>query len=123
MTERFWQIIERIEFPLLVTNGEDGFPQARPMSVLSREGGRLWFATSPSSGKVKQITADPRVTVLFADTARFNYASLHDRAQVATDEEKTSLWWDARVHDWPDAPSDPDYVLIKVRGNPARTLP
>lgn len=51
-------------------------------------------ATSPSSGKVKQITADPRVTVLFADTARFNHASLHDRAQVATDEEKTSLWWD-----------------------------
>jgi len=51
MTERFWQIIERIEFPLLVTNGEDGFPQARPMSLLSREGGMLWLPPPPRRAK------------------------------------------------------------------------
>jgi general stress protein 26 len=115
MRDRFWEIVDGIRFPLFSTTGSDGFPHARPMRLLLREGRELWFATSRSSGKVKQITANPRVTVMFVDTYRFNYAYLYGSAHVVADvEQKRSLWQDDWSDDWPNGPSDPDYVLLKV---------
>jgi len=117
MAEQFWEIVEAVEFPLLLTNGKDGFPRARPMHLIYREQHTLWFATSRASRKVVQIVADPRVTVMFVDTARFNYVSVQGRAQVVTDVEmKGRLWREAWKDDWPDGPSDPDYILLRVVG-------
>ena len=36
MSDRFWEIVEGVRFPIFVTNGKDGFPRARPMSLLLR---------------------------------------------------------------------------------------
>ncbi len=117
MAERFWKIVDAVEFPLLVTNGKDGFPKARPMHLIDREKNALWFATSLASRKVTQIAADVRVTVMFVDTSRFNYVSVHGRAQVVTDTEmKRRLWQESWKDDWPAGPSDPDYILLKVVG-------
>jgi general stress protein 26 len=117
MSDRFWEIVEGVSFPIFVTNGKDGFPQARPMTILLRAGRTVWFATSRRSNKVSEIAADPRVTILFIDTALFNYAHLHGRARLITDpEEKRKLWQEAWTDDWPEGPSDPDYVLIEVVG-------
>ncbi len=117
MSDRFWEIVEGVRFPIFVTNGKDGFPQARPMTILLRAGRAIWFATSRRSNKVSEIAADPRVTIFFIDTVLFNYAYLHGRARLITDsEEKRKLWQEAWTDDWPEGPSDPDYVLIEVVG-------
>ena len=117
MSDRFWEIVDGISFPVFVTNGKDGFPQARVMTILLRVGKSVWFATSRTSNKVSEIAADPRVTVLFIDTVLFNYAYLHGRARLITDsEEKQKLWQETWTEDWPEGPSDPDYVLIEVIG-------
>lgn len=117
MAERFFKIVEAIEFPLLLTNGEDGYPQARPMHLIQRERATLWFATSRASRKAGQIAADPRVTVMFVESGRFNYASLHGRAQIVTDEAlRRRFWREEWREEWPEGPADPDYVLIKVVG-------
>lgn len=117
MAERFWEIVDAVEFPLLLTNGKDGFPQGRPMHLIHREKHTLWFATSNASRKVTQIAADARVTVMFVDTVRFNYVSVHGRAQVVTDAgTKGRLWREAWNDDWPAGPSDPDYILLRVVG-------
>jgi len=113
--DALWTIAERIPFPLLVTIGTDGFPESRPMSLVDRDGSALWFATSRASRKVAQIEANPTVTVLFVDSERFNYGSLHGRAEVVVDPEReAALWRDEWREDWPEGPSDPDYVLIRV---------
>ncbi len=117
MAERFWEIVEVIEFPLLLTNGEDGYPQARPMDLIHRDEATLWFATSRASRKVVQITADPRVTVMFVETGRFNYVSVRGRAQIVTDETlRKRFWKEAWREEWPVGPSDNDYILLKVIG-------
>lgn len=41
MAERFWRVVDSVKFPLLVINGEDGYPWARPMHLVDREGGTL----------------------------------------------------------------------------------
>ncbi len=117
MSESFWRIVDSVEFPLLVTNGEDRFPHARPMTVLDRDGGTLWFATSRRSAKVAQIRKDPRVALLFVKTEQFNYATLYGRAEVMDDEERKRAYWrDDWKDDWPRGPFDEDYVLLKVTG-------
>jgi len=117
MAERFWEIVEVIEFPLLLTNGGDGYPEARPMDLIHRERATLWFATSRASRKVAQIVADSRVTVMFVDTGRFDYVSVHGRAQIITDEAlRKRFWKEAWREEWPGGPADPDYILLKVLG-------
>ena len=113
----FWEIVDSLPFPLLVTLCKDQYPQSRPMRLVDREANRLWFATSRASRKVAQIEADPHVTVLFVDSGRFNYAAIHGLAHVIVDPEREkSLWQDEWHDDWPDGPSDPDYVLLRIDG-------
>ena len=111
----FWQIVDDIRFPLLITQGGEGYPESRPMALVEREDRTLWFATSRASRKIGQIESDTRVSVLFVDSDRFNYASLHGNASVVTDPElEKTLWQEAWRDDWPEGPSDPDYVLLRV---------
>jgi general stress protein 26/nucleoside-triphosphatase THEP1 len=115
--QTFWEIVDSLPFPLLITQCRDGFPQSRPMRLVERDGHRLWFATSRASRKVAQIEEEPRVTVLFVDSTRFNYASIHGEASIVVDPDREqSLWQDEWKDDWPDGPSDPDYVLLRIDG-------
>jgi nucleoside-triphosphatase THEP1/general stress protein 26 len=117
-TQTFWQIVDSIPYPLLVTIcSVDGFPQSRPMHLVDHDSKTAWFATSRASNKIKQIKANAHVTVLFVDSARYNYAAFHGHAIIVddADREKT-LWRNDWEDDWPDGPSDPDYVLIRVDG-------
>jgi len=113
----FREIVASLPYPLLVTLGEDGFPWSRPMHLVDRDANRLWFATSRASVKVAQIEKDPHVAVLFVDSTRFNYASIHGFARVVVDPERErALWRDEWHDDWPEGPSDPDYVLLRIDG-------
>ncbi|MEW5826930.1 MAG: nucleoside-triphosphatase [Candidatus Bipolaricaulota bacterium] len=116
-SEAFWAVVNAMTFPLLVTLGEDGFPTARPMRIVDREGATLWFPTSRSSQKVAQVAAHPQVTLLFVDNERFNYASLHGRAVLEPDVARTRrAWREEWRDDWPGGAEDPDYALLRVDG-------
>ncbi len=117
-TLTFWQIVDSIPYPVLVTIGsQDGFPQSRPMHLIDHDGKTVWFATSRASNKVDQIKADSHVTVLFVDSASYNYAAFHGHAVLVDDAARQqTLWRNEWADDWPEGPSDPDYVLIRVDG-------
>jgi general stress protein 26/nucleoside-triphosphatase THEP1 len=116
--QTFWQIVDSIPYPLLVTIcPSDGFPQSRPMHLIDHDGKTVWFATSRASSKVKQIQANSHVTVLFVDSDRYNYAAFHGHATLVDDADRErTLWRNDWEDDWPEGPSDPDYVLIRVDG-------
>jgi len=110
-----WDIVDSISFPLLVTQGSDGYPHSRPMRVLERDGTAIWFATSRASTKVHQIATDSHVALLFVDSRRFNYVCLHGRAAVVDDEKHAAaLWRDDWRDDWPDGPDDPDFAILRI---------
>ena len=117
-TQTFWQIVDSIPYPLLVTiSPQDGFPQSRPMHLIDHDGKTVWFATSRASKKVEQIESNSRVTVLFVDSARYNYVAFHGHAHIVEDADRQkTLWRNEWEDDWPEGPSDPDYVLIRVDG-------
>jgi len=116
--QTFWQIVDSIPYPLLVTHGtDDSFPQSRPMHLIDHDSSLMWFATSRASRKIGQIQANSSVTVLFVDSARYNYAAFHGHATLVDDiSRQQTLWRNEWQDDWPEGPSDPDYVLIRVDG-------
>jgi general stress protein 26 len=120
MSELLWRIVDSVRFPLLVTQGVEGFPVARPMHLLERNGSVLWFATSAVSAKVGQIHRDPRVTVVFSRPDLFNYASVYGRARLTAGnrQQRRRLWRDEWSDHWRSA-EDEDYLLLSVTGERA----
>lgn len=118
-SQTFWDIVDAMPYPLLITQGVNGgYPQARPMHLVDHDRRAMWFATSRASRKVQEILANGRVTVLFVDSARYNYAALHGQACVVEDRARQeTLWRNEWEESWPRGPSDPDYVLIRVDGS------
>lgn len=75
----------------LVTLGEAHQPQARVVDPLEPdEALTVYVATNPRSRKVQEIGKDPRVTLLYFDTARAAYATLIGRAAEATGALKSA---------------------------------
>ncbi len=113
----FWEIVDSVPYPLLITLAEDGFPQSRPMTLIAHDEHTLWFPTSLGSRKVAQVQAHDQVTVLFVDNDRFNYASFHGVAAVDRDRNRArDLWRSEWRDDWPGGADDPDYGLLRIDG-------
>jgi len=121
MSELLWRIVDSVRYPLLVTTDRDGYPAARPMHLVERDGRLFWFATRAGSAKVEQIRSDPRVTLVFSRPDLFNYASVHGRAETGIGDAamRRSLWRDEWLDQWPLGPEDPDYLLLRVTGERA----
>ncbi len=73
----------------------------------------VWYATSGSSNKIRQVKADPNVCTVFYEDAR--WVGVCGQAKVVTDQEmKNELWEDDWTRYWPDGAENPDYVLMKA---------
>ncbi len=113
----FWSLVDSVPYPLLVTLAADGYPQSRPMTLVAHDDRMLWFPVSRGSRKAAQIQDHSKVTVLFVDGARYNYASFHGTASLDPDRDLArKLWRDEWLDDWPLGVDDPDYALLRVDG-------
>lgn len=100
----------------LVTNGEDGHPQAREIDAFAPEDDfTVWIATRPATRKVGQIRKDPRVTLYYQVSSGAGYVTLFGTAVIVTDPaEKSKRWKEAWVSFYEDRNRGDDYTLIKV---------
>ena len=104
---------------MLTTVGPDGSLVGRPMATQEVEfDGDLWFFTEASSPKVAEVQADPRVNVGYAGSS--SWVSVSGTAEVVRDPKKNEELWNSFAEAWfAKGPTDPDVVLIKVRGESA----
>ena len=99
----------------LVTIDAAGLPQTRTMNPFPvKDDFVIWFATSRTSEKVKEIRNNPNVNVYFADHGKaIGYVSISGKAEVIDDKEllvkmKRDYW--EGIPDWKDV-----FVLIKIK--------
>jgi len=110
------QIMEKARFDaILITNGEDGQPQARVLNGFPPEGDMtVWFGTHSDSRKAKQIAKDPRVTLVYSSPDLEGYVTLLGKATLVTDPKEKEKWW---KKEWSvfyrNEYKGDDYVLIK----------
>jgi general stress protein 26 len=111
------QVMASAGYCTLITNGDDGRPQARTMDPFAPEAElTVWMATNAASRKVGQIRKDPRVTLHYSDPRNTGAVTiLGDAELVADPAEKARRWKPGWSRFYKDENRGPDYLLIRVR--------
>ena len=91
----------------------DQFPG--PSEFCRSQGGTVYLSTSGASSKVREIRANPAVSVYYCDPGSVQGISLWGRMEVLSEPElKRALWSDAWRIYW-NGPDDPDYVVLRMK--------
>ncbi len=110
-------IMTRVRYAAFITNGTDGFPQARIVDPFAPDSQMtVWVATNPLTRKVEQIRRNPKVTLFYWDPNGVSYVTLIGVAELVTDPElKARHWKEDWVNFYKDRWRGDDYVLIRIR--------
>jgi len=105
------KVLESFDTAMLITNLQD-VPSGRPMRVLAREDGAVWFVSGNQSPKVLEIAEDG--TALVTLQSPRSYAVVRGQATLEHDAERLAEWWNPMVDAWfPDGPESKDVALIR----------
>jgi general stress protein 26 len=111
-TAHLTSLIREFETGLLVTRRANSALHVRPMALAGvDDDATLWFVTSSSSAKVKEIEQDARATVALQGSAR--YVVLDGKVEATRDRAKIQEMWKETYRVWYDGKSDPDIVLLR----------
>ena len=107
-------MIEKLNFCLLGTNGEDGFPYIKGMTNVKHEGLKnIWFSTNTSSKRVQQLKKDNKACVYYVDGTEFKGLMLTGTIEILQDmESRKMLWFDGAEKYYPLGVNDPDYAVL-----------
>lgn len=111
------EMVKQIDFCMLTTLDEQGWPHSRPMSTNSQVefDGDLWFFIYGSSHKAAEIGREPKVNASFADPANQNWVSMTGTAEIVRDRKKIAELWQPQLKAWfPKGIDEPDLALLKV---------
>jgi len=114
--KRIESLIAEIPIAMLVTTGEDGSFDSRPMAIhIKNFDGSVWFLTPKASGKVHEIKNDSHATLVFSDAANAKYVSAKGRAYVNQDRAKIHELWNSMYKAWfPAGEDDPNIAVLRV---------
>lgn len=131
-----WSLVLRSEFVVLSTLDErDGSPDARLVFNLRKarreafasgaaalpDGFATWVATNTSSRKVRELRADGRACLYYADTANFEGLTLQGRFEEVLDEAiRGSIWIDGWNMFYPGGKDGGDFSVFRFQPLRAR---
>ncbi len=109
-------MLERTKYCFLITRSSDGSCSARLVEPIvdKHDPFVLWFGTNPTLRKVREIEADPRVTIAVEDERERANLVLYGTAHIERDVNVRRKRW---VGLWrlffPQGPTGDDYVVIR----------
>lgn len=111
--ETYLEKLEDFDSAMLVTRRGSEL-RARPMAIASvTDAGRLAFLTSIDSGKVEEITDDPRVNLALQNGSRF--MSISGNVMTSRDRARIDALWSATYEPWfPKGKNDPTVTVLEV---------
>lgn len=119
MKEKAEQLLQRCEVVVITSVNEEGYPRPVPMSKIKSEGySVVWMATGTDSLKTKDFRLNPKAGLCYSENG--NSVALTGEVEVITDAEiKKELWQEWFIAHFPLGPADPNYVLLKFKGQKA----
>lgn len=88
--------------------------RARPMTILERDGQRLWFLTARSADWVRTLPDREIVNVTVVDPGDGLYVSLSGQAATTTDADVLERLWSPALSAWFEGADDPDLLALSV---------
>lgn len=119
MKEQATELLQQCEVVILTSVKKEGFPRPVPLSKIHTEGfTEIWMATGKNSVKVKDFSTNPKAGLCFSEKG--NSIAMTGVVEIITDKEmKEKLWQDWFIAHFPKGPADPNYVLLKFKGDHA----
>jgi len=112
--DKAWQLARSMRTCILVT-WDGRRTRARPMSgTVDQASHAVYFLTDVSAEKIAQITAHPRVTLIFSNEGGDEYATLEGDATVSNDRAKIRELWTPFAKAWWQSADDPAIRLLQV---------
>jgi general stress protein 26 len=111
------EIVSSARYATLTTVGSDGHPQSRVVDPFEPDSGfTVWIGTNRLTRKVSEITANPRVTLLYFAADAGEYVTLVGIAAIVADStERASRWKAEWAAFYEGGPLGEQYTLIRVR--------
>lgn len=88
--------------------------RARPMTVIEREGSRLWFVASRDADWVKELPEGEVVAVVISDPGDATFVSLTGATGFTDDRATLERLWSSQMQAWFDGVDDPSLVALHV---------
>ena len=124
------KLMETANAVYLGTISDDGYPHIRMMGNLRNaqqcraatglfadhdEDFLIYMLTGSSSPKMKQIRANPKVSVCYSNFEEFHTIMFTgDIEEVDDPDLKKKIWQDEWKMHWLGGPDDPEFVLLKL---------
>ena len=107
-------LLSDFDTAMLVTRGDDGSLDARPMAVAQVEDdGRICFVTDRNSGKIADLMLDKEVAVTMQSSSKF--VSLSGIASPVDDRAKLNELWSEAWKVWfPEGKASDSIVLLRI---------
>jgi general stress protein 26 len=103
---------------ILITNGLDGYPAARPMGTLAvEEDLTVYYATGASMDKCAQIAASGQAAVYWPNLGEggYGWVMLKGEAELTKDPQVLDRFWrDEFTRYFPGGRNDPEYIIIRI---------
>lgn len=112
--KKFAKIAEGFRNAMLVSIDDAGGLHARPMHIAKFEdSGEIWFVTSRTAEKTKDIDRDLRCCVTMQGGG--HYVSISGIAELREDRSRARELWSESLRPWfPGGSEDPLLVLVRV---------
>jgi general stress protein 26 len=101
---------------MLITTGADSKRTNRPMAATRIDDeGNCWFFASKSSGKIKDISINNKIQLVFANPDTDEYLEIHGSGITICDQDEIQKNWSPLVNEWfPRGITDPEICLVKI---------
>ena len=114
------EVIDGPHVAILATSNRDGRPQSSVIFV-KRDDDTVVFSTIKGRLKTRNMTRDPRVSLLVLDTKTGRYVEIRGTVDITEDPEKTLLYeMYERYMNGATPPAEPDAERLIVRAAPER---
>jgi PPOX class probable F420-dependent enzyme len=122
LSDKLKALLDSPVFVIVATIQPDGGPQVSPVWV-KRDGDDVLFSTTVDRQKYKNLTRDPRVSVVVQPAeAPYTYAEIRGTAEVTTDGareliDELSVKYTGKTYATfnPASVSDADRVVVRIR--------
>jgi len=81
-----------------------------------KEGFTVYFSSSITSGKAREVEANPWVAAYYCDPGKTHGVMLSGEIEILTDPDlKRTLWSDQWRIYWTGGAADPDYAVFRLK--------
>jgi general stress protein 26 len=110
------ELVDSIDICLFSTAIKDGAMNTAPMSRQEVEAdGTIWFMASVESDTCKNIEADEKVALHFANPSNYEFLCVQGKASLLRDQARVDKYWNKMMEAWFEkGKEDPSIRLIKV---------